>query len=249
MDHRFSIITICRNAETCIERTLSSVAGQTCPAIEYIVVDGASEDDTGRIIEKYRNQITCLISEPDTGIYNAMNKGLHNAHGDILLFLNAGDVLFNEAVIEKAGHIIDQYTDRDIDVFHGKAIMYDEVSGDGYMWASGPYSRFKAFRGAIPHPSTFYSRAAFEKNGIFDEAYKIAGDYEWLVRAVMKNRMAFAYIDLISAVFYKGGISNTPDWAQHLKKEKKKIIKKYYTGFQMLTYRVLNRLRKTFGFK
>ena len=246
-DIKFSIITICRNAENEIQRTVESVLSQSYDNIEYLVMDGDSSDATCEIVKKFSDRIAFFVSEKDTGIFNAMNKGLCLASGDIILFINAGDILFNADVINHAQLVINSKSLKDIDVFHGKSLMYYEDSGDGYLWSSGPLNRFKAFRGSIPHPSTFYSKRAFEKNGLFDETYRIAGDYEWVVRGITKNHLKFKYMDMITAVFYQGGISNHPEHNMLNKRELQKLIADHFSFSTRIGFSILNRFRKILG--
>ena len=247
VDLKISIITICKDVEAEIERTLKSVVTQSYGNIEYIVVDGASSDNTCEVIRQYEDKISYFLSEPDTGIYNAMNKGVAKATGDFVFFINAGDTLLNSDVIKLAIDKINSFNGRDIDVFHGKIICYFDDTGDGYLWKSGPYNRFAAYRGCLPHQATFYLRKAFQKNGLFDESYRIAGDYEWLVRGLIKKHLKFQYIEILTAFFYKGGISNNPEYQTDHKKEIHKLISKNYTSVQRVMFSVLNRIRKIIG--
>jgi glycosyltransferase involved in cell wall biosynthesis len=244
---RFSIITICKNAEDAIGRTMNSVLSQSYQPIQYIVIDGASSDKTCEIVRRYENRISCFVSEKDHGVYEAMNKGIGFAEGDLLLFLNAGDVLFNTEVLSHVNAVAKDSRFKDVDVFHGKLVMYYEKTGDGYLWESGPYGRFAAYRGSLPHPATFYTKNAFEKNGVFDQSYKISGDYEWVVRGVMKNQLKFQYMELVSAVFYQGGLSSSPEFSQDQRKEIKRLIARHYSPLQRASFLLLNRTRKILG--
>ncbi|MBU4317175.1 MAG: glycosyltransferase [Proteobacteria bacterium] len=244
---KFSLVTICKNAEKDIRRTLQSVATQNYHNVEYIIIDGGSSDRTCEEIDRFKDGINYFVSEPDKGIYHAMNKGLSKASGDFVFFLNAGDILFNSSVLFHINRTINSFNCQDIDIFHGKVIMYYDYSGDGYLWESGPYGRFKGYRGCLPHQSTFYNKKAFEKNGLFDEGFKIAGDYEWLIRGVMKNSLKLKYIDIITAVFYQGGISNRPEFLTDHKNEKKRLITFYYPFPLRIIFSILNRMRKILG--
>jgi glycosyltransferase len=176
-----------------------------------------------------------------------MNKGIGFADGDLLLFLNAGDVLFNTKVLSHVNSVAKDSRFSEVDVFHGKLFMYYEKTGNGYLWESGPYGQFAAFRGSLPHPATFYTKKAFEKNGVFDKTYKIAGDYEWAVRGVMKNHLKFQYMDVVSAVFYQGGMSSGPEFLQDQRKEIKRLIVRHYSPVQRILFSLLNRIRKILG--
>lgn len=244
----FSIITICLNAEKSIERTIQSVLSQTYHHIEYIIVDGKSTDRTVGIIQNYRDKIAQFISEKDEGIYDAMNKGIARASGDFILFLNADDRLFYEESIASVAEQINKFLPARIDVFHGNVLIFDRQKGTGNIWKCGSVTRYALYRRPIPHPATFYRKEAFQKNGLFDVTYKLAGDYDWAVKAFIKNKLIFQYIDTLVAVFFKGGISTNQKTDELNKSEKRRVIASYYSKPENLFLRVRKRFRKTFGF-
>ena len=122
---KISIITVCKNAETTIEKTIQSVLSQSYKNIEYVVIDGASTDNTNALIKAYRNRISHYVSEIDHGIYNAMNKGIKFAKGDIVFFLNANDIFYDEFVLEKVASV---FSKADIELLYGDVFMTDGVS-------------------------------------------------------------------------------------------------------------------------
>lgn len=243
---KFSFITVCYNSKLTIERTIQSVLRQTDADIEHIIVDGQSSDGTMDIIQKYREHISHIISEKDNGLYDAMNKGIARASGDFILFLNADDYLFNETSISWAAALIEE-DHRRADVYYGKVLIFDEVSGRANIWQAAKVSRFSLFRSAIPHPATFYSKEAFAKNGLFDLNYPIAADYEWTVRALLRNGLQFKRIDTLVAVFTKGGISTQPGLSKRIKAEKKQIAQAHYPALERFYWRLRWRLSKTLG--
>jgi glycosyltransferase involved in cell wall biosynthesis len=247
IDHTFSVITVCKNTDKTIEKTIKSVISQLYKNFEYIVIDGCSEDETISIIKKYREKIDYFISEKDNGIYEAMNKGISVAKGEIISFINADDFLFSEKVLYHVNNLINQFSSVNADVYHGAVLRYDDKTGAADLWKSRPLTRFRAYRGAIPHPATFYRRNAFKKNGLFDESYKVAGDYEWMVRALIRNKLRFQYIGILAAVFCKGGISNNLKFADLNELEKQRSIKTHYLLSEVSFFPILNRVRKIFG--
>jgi len=235
---KVSIITACYNAEATIEETIRSVAGQTYNDIEYIIVDGSSKDKTLEIIEKYRDKVSILISEPDDGVYNAMNKGIKAATGDLMFFLNADDVFINELVVEQfvnfaesnkkgllLGNLIllDKYTGK---VFHEKHQLIDDI---------------QLLKSTVFHPATFFRKEVFEKYGFYNEENKIAGDYEWYLNYFVKNHGNYAYLDKPVSVFSMNGLSSNEEHGQIHEAERKNIQEKYFSTKQIKIFGFLNK--------
>ena len=205
---KISIVTVCRNSEAVIERTIKSVINQQYDRIEYIVIDGASVDDTVAIARRHEMGISRLLSEPDGGIYEAMNKGIQNAGGDYILFLNAGDFLIHPAAIENVVRQIEADRLMGTDVIAARLLVYDPKDGRCRIWTPAKATRLSLYNGSLPHPSTFQKRDAFKKNGLFDESYRIAGDYEWFVRGFTKNGLTFRSVPVLTSVFINDGVSS-----------------------------------------
>lgn len=198
---RISVITVALNAVDKIEETICNVMQQRYKAVEYIVIDGGSTDGTVGILEMYKQSgnIDCFICEKDDGIYDAMNKGIAAATGDLIGFLNAGD-LYEQGVLDD----INEKYDGKSDVIYGKTI---HQMPDG----SNRYSDCKELMDiengmVFCHNSAFVSRKAIDKYGNFNTDYKIAGDYEWFLRCYFGGG-SFQYVDKYVASFDWGGIS------------------------------------------
>ena len=198
---KLSIITINYNNALGLERTIKSVIAQTYSDIEYIVVDGASSDNSRDILDKYREKIDIVISEPDDGIYNAMNKGANKAHGEYFLFLNSGDMLYTKDTIKNSG----------IEKF-----KTDIVSGNVYncskkaIYLKKPPKRvslYTFFCGSLPHPSSFIKKTLFDKVGGYMENYHIISDWCFFVDATLIYNCTYSTTDVVIAVFEWGGIS------------------------------------------
>lgn len=184
---KISIITVCYNAEKVIEQTILSVLGQTYKNIEYILIDGKSQDKTLQIIEKYsQDERVRYISEPDEGIYDAMSKGGGLATGDYIQFLNAGDFLVNATVIEDVVCKIKEYS---CDIVYGN-IVYCYPDGSKKIRIYGQFcsSYFYYLLGdCINHQAIFARRECIQEN-CFDTSYKICADREWMLRVKKQHK-------------------------------------------------------------
>ena len=226
---KISIITCSYNAVDTIEETIKSVLSQNYADIEYIIIDGLSNDSTINIIKKYSNKIYKFVSEKDSGIYNAMNKGLEIAMGDVVGFLNADDVYFDEAVIS---NVIKIFEDKKVDSVYGDLIY---VSKDDNKikryWKSGNFNINNFKRGWMPpHPSFFVKNDVYEKYGGFNESYQISADYDLMLRLLYKNKISTFYLPKILVKMKTGGISNKISQTFKRLKEDYDIIKKYNLG-------------------
>ena len=202
MSKKLSIITVCFNIKDEIERTCESIVNQTWQDFEWIVIDGGSTDGTLDILKKYEKHISVLISEPDKGIYNAMNKGIKIAKGKYLNFMNGGDSFYADDVLEKvfAGK------DYDADVLYGN-MNYIEAEGKSQIRVFPKNVDAEFFRDdCINHQSTFIKRELFDKYGLYSENYKIVSDWEkWVIFAI--NNRSFQQLDFVVANFVGDGIS------------------------------------------
>ena len=195
---KISIITVCYNAAATLETTLLSVLNQTYRDVEYLIIDGGSTDGTVDIIRKYEHRIAKWISEPDRGIYDAMNKGIRLATSDWRLFMNAGDTFVDESVLT---HVFERITP-DADVVYGDNLMiYD--SGSIYHKA-GFFSK-RDINLPFNHQSALV-RTRLAKNNLFDPTYKIAGDYHFFYR-LYRAGCRFQYIPLPIANYAMDGLS------------------------------------------
>lgn len=204
-----SIITVSYNAAKTIEQTILSVINQTYDTIEYIIIDGGSTDGTVDIIKKYEDQITYWVSEPDKGIYDAMNKGIAHAKGDIIGIINSDDWYELDAVEQVVKH----YKEGEI-VYHGGLKNYQE---DGKTFVTpAPDSVERLKRGmVVNHPSMFVNREVYERYGAFSLDYRIAADWDFTLKVYMQG-VTFLKIDKILSNFRLGGVSGALS-QKHLK--------------------------------
>lgn len=207
MQHlKISLITVARNAQNTIGRCIESVIAQNYAELEYIVIDGASTDDTLQIVSQYGTIVTHLLSAPDAGIYDAMNKGIHLATGDVVGILNADDFFAADDVlksIEKA------FTHTGCDAVYGNL---NYLKPDGKIlrrWHSGSYTTGMFNWGWMPpHPTFYCKRVMFEKLGCYDLNYGTAADYELMLRFVHLNKVNTNYINKLLVNMLTGGASN-----------------------------------------
>lgn len=183
---KISIITVSYNSEKTIETTLASVAAQNFPCHQYIIIDGASTDSTIDIVHSYPDLVTECISEPDQGIYDAMNKGVFLATGDIVGILNSDDFYLNDHVLDDVATFFS--TDSELDVLLGDV---DFVNDDDLLRPVRRYStgnfRPWMFRFGLmpPHPAVFIRKSAYERVGLYKQGYKIAADFDFLIRLLL----------------------------------------------------------------
>jgi glycosyltransferase involved in cell wall biosynthesis len=208
---KVSIITVCYNSVFTIKETLLSVAAQTHQDLEHIIVDGDSKDGTQEVVKKYSGRIAKFISEPDRGIYDAMNKGLDLSKGDIIGFLNADDIYNNNYVLERVSKVFERDN-------------FDAVIGDvefrNPMRLSKPLRRYRSYRfrperiawGWMPaHPALFLKYSVYERFGKFRTDYRIAGDFEMVARIFNDGTITYWHLPEVLVCMKTGGIS-TGGW-------------------------------------
>lgn len=205
---KISIITITFNSESTIEQTIQSVVNQSYPNIEYIVVDGRSDDTTLQIIEKYRSKIHILLSEKDQGLYDALNKGIQLATGDVIGFLHSDDFYINEQVIQKYADI---FIKNKVDAVYSDLYYVDKYATDKIIrkWKSGHYILNAFLNGWMPpHPTFFVKKELYTKYGGFNLDFKSAADYELMLRFIHKHKISLGYLPEYTVKMRVGGKSN-----------------------------------------
>lgn len=205
---KISIITVAYNAEATIEETIQSVAAQDYPDIEYLIIDGASKDRTLEICGKYKDSISKLVSEPDKGIYDAMNKGLALATGDFIGILNADDLYADPGVISA---VVAKLKETQVDSLYGDLVMVDPVNLDKVVrYYSAKSFQLKRFeKGDMPpHPTFFVKRSAYESHGNFKTHYKICADYDLMLRFLYIQKISYTYLPMTMIRMRTGGVSS-----------------------------------------
>ncbi len=205
---KFSIITATYNSEKTIKDAINSVASQTYKNIEHIIIDGASTDNTLSVINENSGKISKIISEPDKGIYDALNKGIKNASGDIIVFLHADDIYADNTVIEKAATL---FSEKKTDSIFGdlQYVSKDDTNKIIRYWKSGEFTFSKLKKGWMPpHPTFFVRKEIYDKYGLFDTNFRIAADYDIILRFLGKYKISTAYLHEVMIKMRIGGESN-----------------------------------------
>lgn len=204
---KMSIITVVYNNQEYINECIESVLEQTHKDIEYIVIDGASTDATLEIINKYKNRISKIVSEPDNGIYDAMNKGIGLATGDVVGILNSDDFYSTNTVLEKVNNAFE--TTGAQSCYGDLVYISSDKSRVIRYWKSGEFSKELIKKGWMPpHPTFFVKRELYKKYGKFNTAFKIAADYEFILRILARERVDTTYIPEVLVEMRIGGESN-----------------------------------------
>ena len=204
---KVSIITVCRNAESTIADALESVSSQRFSRVEHIVIDGASQDKTVEIAQSYPH-ISKLISEKDQGIYDAMNKGLQLATGDVIGILNADDLYVDDSVLLDVAR---QFQDQTVDAVYADLIYVDFKNTNHITrtWKAGSYSLNSIYNGWMPpHPTFFVRKSVYDKLGGFNTSLISAADYELMIRFLLKHSIKAKYLPRTIIKMRRGGISN-----------------------------------------
>lgn len=208
---KISVITVCYNSAQTLEKALLSVAEQEWPAVEHIVIDGASTDSTREVLVRFRSRLAHLVSEPDKGIYDAMNKGLALATGDIVCFLNADDQYASANVLSM---VASQMSEHNLDALMGDVAFFHEgnPSRMARRYRSDRFHPGRLAWGWMPaHPALFLRKEVVQRVGRFKTDYRIAGDFEFILRAFHGHALRYHHVSDVLVRMQTGGVS-TSGW-------------------------------------
>jgi glycosyltransferase involved in cell wall biosynthesis len=245
MNKKLSIITINYNNLKGLKRTVESVVNQTWREFEYIVIDGGSTDGSAEYTESQNDKIDYWVSEPDKGIYNAMNKGIAKATGEYLLFLNSGDHLFSNEVMEESHNFLSL---QDIIYFNLQVINENEKFIKNYPDELS-FSYF--MKDTLPHPATFIKREVFDTVGFYDESFTIVSDWKFFIESICKFGSSYIRIDKILSTFYFDGLSSSLQNKEIIFREKQVVLELNFSAYIVdndeLNYskNILSNLRKS----
>lgn len=228
MNPMLSIITVCYNSAPLLEDTIESILSQKTSSVEYIIVDGASTDETPKVLKQHRDHIDLIIREPDDGIFDAMNKGISNAKGKYLLFVNAGDTLCDGSL----KYIGSQVT-TDLDVYYFGYYNLVTVRGEKLIF-EGPKSLNLSHEIPTCHNAMAISKKTFDSYGLYDTSYRLCADYEWLCRNNAKLKTK--HCDKKLLYYLLGGVSEIDELTVLIEKA---LISKKYFGWAPFAWHII----------
>jgi glycosyltransferase involved in cell wall biosynthesis len=204
---KITIITVCYNSANTIEKTFQSVKTQTYTNIEYIVVDGGSKDTTLEVIQKYKKIVSQSVSEPDKGLYDAMNKGIKMATGDLVGILNSDDIFTEDTVLE---NIVKFHKNNNIDASVGNIIQFNEEGKTVRKYSAKNWNPEKLKIGFMPaHPAIFFKRELFDKFGDYQLDFTIGADYELITRFFLRHKISWKFSNITTTSMLIGGLSSS----------------------------------------
>ncbi|MBP0904521.1 glycosyltransferase family 2 protein [Mariniflexile gromovii] len=225
MTPKITIITINFNNFQGLKTTFESVKNQTFQDFEYIVIDGGSSDGSLKLLKEHTNYIDYWVSEPDKGVYHAMNKGILKATGEYLLFLNSGDHFYSNVALQES---LDHLTEEDIIYFNLQVTEEDK----SFIKSYPKILSFSYFvEDTLPHPATFIKRVAFLKTNIYKEDFKILSDWKFFIDAICKYNLTYKKIDKPLSTFYIGGMSSNPANRALKHSERSQVLEQEYAAF------------------
>ncbi len=243
MNPKISIVTITYNSEKTLEKTIKSILSQSFTDYEYIIIDGGSTDGTLNIIKKYEDKITYWISEPDDGIYDAMNKGILKATGEWIHLLNSDDYYYDKNVLEKVSQRLNDKNK----FYYFTMIQKDGDKENIYNWNSFLWKLW--YSAYIPHPTMFVSKKAYDTVGLYDTNFKIAADHDMILRLI-GNDIQHKFNDIICTVMVIGGFSSLDinktflDFRDvTINNNFNKYLANLFYIFKVIKYKVMEKLR------
>ena len=234
---KLSIITINLNNAEGLRKTIESVVSQTFTDYEYIVIDGASSDGSVDIIKQYVDKITYWVSEPDNGIFNAMNKGILKATGEYILFLNSGDWFVDKNVVKDFCE-----SNFNEDVISGNIILNHNEIWKTPLKEDLDFAIF--YEATLPHPATFIKKELFNTFGSYNENNKIVSDWEFFLKCLVVKNATYNHFDRIISFFDLNGISSQPEISVDIENERESVYKTYLPLF-IKSYKKIDEENKT----
>ncbi|MEZ4795939.1 MAG: glycosyltransferase family 2 protein [Flavobacteriaceae bacterium] len=230
---QISIITINYNHLEGLKKTMLSVFNQSWQGFEFIIIDGGSTDGSKAYIEKHANKLTYWISEPDHGVYHAMNKGIAKAKGEYLLFLNSGDHFYESSVLQNNHNKIANF---DLIYFDWQTVGENKKQ---IVHFPDKLHFSNLFLGSLPHQSTFIKKNLFDKVGLYDENLKIVSDWKFMILALFVHECSYKHINKTLTTFYLDGISNQIDFTS----EREQVLEEYFEPY-VEDYKLILDLKK-----
>lgn len=236
---KLSIITICFNDKAGLEKTIESVISQSFTDYEFIIIDGGSTDGSRDVIVRNEKKISYWVSEKDTGIYNAMNKGLKRATGEFCLFLNAGDYLFDAEVLAKIFNSVPTE-----DILYGD-MMIDRNNGKFYGRQPEKITFEFMVLTTIWHPVSFIRKSLLDKLGGYNEALKIVSDFEFFLKAIIIHQSSVRYFPFPISIFNTLGIGSDVKYKKLQEEERQFVLEKYFNKEEIQSARQYNVIKQS----
>lgn len=222
---KISIITISKNDHVGLERTITSVISQVHQPFEHIIVEAGGDDISLNILKKYNKRIS-YVSETDSGIYNAMNKGIDISKGDYILFLNSGDHFVSESSLD---FWVNKISNKKARIYFARILWHSTFNNDISVSDHNYIDQtWHLINDNFPHPATLYQKNLFIEFGKYSESYDIMSDYEFNLRLLIENKVKFHYTPIIVSTFYASGVSVNPETSSKRHIENTLIRKKYF---------------------
>lgn len=237
MGKKVSVITVNLNNRAGLESTFESVISQEYPSLEYLIIDGESKDGSKEFIQANSEKINFWLSERDSGVYEAMNKGIRNATGDYLIFLNSGDTFTGPDSISKL-----IFGSQGEELVFGNILVEETEKSWKKKYPDTLTFKYFYFE-SIPHPACLISRKLFDQIGLYDTSLKIASDWKFFLLAVVKNNCSYRYVDQLISTFRLGGMSSTKENEGALEYERRSTLRKYFF-LDYMAYSLLLKFQK-----
>lgn len=221
----FSIITINLNNAAGLEKTIKSVINQSFTDFQFIIIDGGSTDGSINVIERYKAKIHISCSEKDSGVYDAMNKGIQRSSGEYCIFLNSGDFFVNDGILRAVKN-----SNISADIITGDTLVYNNQKSE-IIRAPGKISFYTFYKHSIQHQATFIRSVLFNEIGMYNEKFKIVGDWDFFIRALAKHKASYQTLSFIVTSIDAEGISSWPENSLICKTERDSVLKEYFEFF------------------
>lgn len=241
---KISVITVCYNSAKTLAKALQSVRDQNWTDVEHIVIDGGSKDGTSEILDSFRSGLACVVSEPDNGIYDAMNKGIQRATGNIVCFLNSDDQYADNAVLSR---VATRMQECKLDALFGDIAFFSEGDSNRTVryYRSASFQPNRLAWGWMPaHPSLFMKREIYERLGGFKADYRIAGDFEFIARAFTTSQLRYKYLPEVLVKMQTGGASTASGFKGRILHNKELLRACRENGIATNVFKILSRYPK-----
>ena len=224
---KIAIITINYNDKNGLQKTINSVVSQTFTDYEFLVIDGGSNDGSKEVIEQNASKIHYWVSEKDSGVYNAQNKGIKAANSEFVIFMNAGDIFHDEKVLET----VSAQLTSEFDIYYGNNYKVKE-NGSKRLKTYPERLDFSFFyTSTLNHQSAFIRKALFEKYFYYTETFKIASDWEFFIYTICKENVPYKYLNTTICQYDFTGMSSTGKYEEYARKEREEVLQKYFPLF------------------